>query len=84
MKNNKPSIVGLRDICTCGSGRTYGACCFRLELAYIVIGLIPAVILFVFHDHLRVLLFRCFLSPLSSLGWRGGASRGQAETPELA
>jgi len=55
VKTNKPSIVGLRDTCTCGSGRAYGACCFRLELAYIVIGLIPAVILFVFQDHLRVL-----------------------------
>jgi hypothetical protein len=40
----------VRDQCTCGSGRTYGSCCFRLELAYTLIGLLPAVILFVFHE----------------------------------
>ena len=30
--------TGLKSSCPCQSGETYGKCCFRLELAYLVIG----------------------------------------------
>ena len=36
----------LKSTCPCQSGKTYGECCFRLELAYLVIGIFASFAMF--------------------------------------
>ena len=38
--------IGLKGSCPCQSGKTYGECCFRLELAYLVIGILASAAMF--------------------------------------
>jgi uncharacterized membrane protein YeaQ/YmgE (transglycosylase-associated protein family) len=44
----------LNEKCACGSGKAYRTCCLRLEIIYLVIGVLAAVVLFFAHVNGRV------------------------------
>jgi hypothetical protein len=44
----KLGIVGFRTACPCKSGKEYGKCCFRLELTYLTIVFVAAILLALF------------------------------------
>ncbi len=44
----KLGVVGFRTSCPCKSGKTYGKCCFRLELAYLTIVVVATALLALF------------------------------------
>ena len=50
MQPKSKPIVGFCSACPCNSGKRYGSCCFRIELAYFIIAGIAATVLFLLVD----------------------------------
>jgi hypothetical protein len=67
-KQLKPIIKGLRSPCACGSGRTYGSCCLRLECIYFLIAAVAGTVLLVFSHQLRLLVIPVLLTS-GLVGW---------------
>jgi hypothetical protein len=64
----KPIIRGTRSPCACGSGRSYGTCCLRLECIYFSIAAVAGTVLLVFSQELRVLVIPVLLAS-ALVGW---------------